>query len=112
MRIAIPLASGKLALHFGHCEAFALLDVDPGAGTLLGREDVAAPPHQPGLLPLWLAERGAEVILAGGMGQRARELFAEQGIQVLVGASSETPERLVADYLAGALAAGENPCDH
>jgi predicted Fe-Mo cluster-binding NifX family protein len=52
------------------------------------------------------------MIIAGGMGQRAQGLFVEQGIQVLVGAPAETPEKLVADYLAGTLQAGENICDH
>ncbi len=112
MRIAIPLADGKLALHFGHCASFALLDVDPAAQRVLAREDIPAPPHQPGLLPPWLAQQGASVIIAGGMGQRARELFAAQGIEVMVGAPAEAPERLVADYLAGTLRQGENVCDH
>ncbi|MDD8026100.1 MAG: NifB/NifX family molybdenum-iron cluster-binding protein [Acidobacteriota bacterium] len=112
MRIAIPLAGGKLAVHFGHCERFALIDVDPTAKQILKREDIDAPPHQPGLLPPWLAERGAAVIIAGGMGQRAQGLFVEQGIQVVIGAPSDTPERLIGDYLAGTLQAGENVCDH
>jgi predicted Fe-Mo cluster-binding NifX family protein len=112
MRIAIPLTDGKLSSHFGHCERFALVDADAAARRILGREDVEAPPHQPGLLPPWLAQRGATVILAGGMGQRARDLFAEQGIQVVVGVPSEAPEELVARYLAGTLQAGENACDH
>jgi predicted Fe-Mo cluster-binding NifX family protein len=112
MRIAIPLANGKLAMHFGHCERFALVDVDQAEKKLLKREDIDAPPHQPGLLPPWLAERGASVIIAGGMGQRAQGLFAEQGIQVVVGAPVESPERLVGDFLAGTLQAGENICDH
>ena len=112
MRIAIPIADGKLALHFGHCERFALVDVDPATKKILKREDVEAPPHQPGLLPPWLAERGAKLIIAGGMGQRAQGLFSEQGIQVVVGAHAEPPERLISDYLAGTLQAGENVCDH
>jgi ATP-binding protein involved in chromosome partitioning len=112
MRIAVPVADGKLSMHFGHCERFALVDVDPVAKTILKREDVEAPKHEPGLLPPWLAERGARVIIAGGMGQRAQGLFAEQGISVVIGAPAETPERLVADYLAGTLEAGENICDH
>lgn len=112
MRIAIPLTNGRLSLHFGHCECFALLDVDAGGQRILGREDVWAPPHQPGLLPPWLAGRGATVVLAGSMGERARGLFAEQGIRVVVGAAVETPERLVSDYLAGTLQEGENVCDH
>jgi ATP-binding protein involved in chromosome partitioning len=112
MRIAIPLADGKLTAHFGHCERFALIDIDPAARTIAKREDVEAPPHQPGLLPPWLAERGVNVIIAGGMGQRAQDLFAQQNIQVVLGAAVETPERLVAAHLAGTLETGDNACDH
>ena len=68
MKIAIPLAEGKLAMHFGHCDRFALMDVDTSEKKLLKRVDVEAPPHQPGLLPPWLAERGANMIIAGGIG--------------------------------------------
>lgn len=99
-------------MHFGHCERFALLDVDPAEKKILNRVEIEAPPHQPGLLPPWLAERGANMIIAGGMGQRAHGLFAEQGIQVIVGAAAETPEQLVSDYLAGTLTTGKNACDH
>lgn len=112
MRFAIPLAEGKLAIHFGHCASFALIDVDPTAKTILKREDVDAPPHQPGLLPPWLAERGVSQILAGGMGQRAQELFTTHGIQVTVGAPVETPENLVKHFLAETLTVGGNACDH
>lgn len=112
MRIAIPLANGKLSMHFGHCEQFALIDVDGKEKKITERQDIEPPPHEPGLLPRWLAERGANLIIAGGMGQRAQELFAKQNIQVLVGAPSEAPEFLVNNYLAGTLQAGVNTCDH
>jgi predicted Fe-Mo cluster-binding NifX family protein len=112
MRIAIPFADGKLCMHFGHCERFALIDADTSSKSITGREDVVAPPHQPGLLPPWLAERGVKLVIAGGMGQRAISLFQEQGITVVVGAPADTPERLVADYLAGTLVTGGNVCDH
>ncbi len=112
MKIAIPLAAGKLAMHFGHCESFALVDVDASERKIIRREDIDAPPHQPGLLPPWLAQRGVNMVIAGGMGQRAHGLFAEQGVQVIVGAPAEAPEKLVADYLGGNLVTGENACDH
>jgi predicted Fe-Mo cluster-binding NifX family protein len=112
MKIAIPLAEGRLSLHFGHCDRFALINVDPAQKKILQREDVQAPPHQPGLLPPWLAERGTTMIIAGGMGQRAQSLFAQQGIQVVIGAPAETPEELVESFLAGTLQSGENVCDH
>jgi ATP-binding protein involved in chromosome partitioning len=112
MKIAIPLAGGLLAQHFGHCEQFALIHVDPVRKTAASREDLNAPPHQPGLLPAWLAEQGATMIIAGGMGRRAQDLFADHGIEVFVGAPAATPDKLVAAYLAGTLRHGENACDH
>ena len=112
MKIAIPLAEGKLTMHFGHCASFALVDVDPQTKKILGSSEIAAPPHEPGLLPPWLAKQGANIIIAGGMGQRAQQLFAEQGIQVVVGAPAETPEKLITDFFAGTLQTGDNVCDH
>jgi len=112
MKIAIPLAEGRLAMHFGHCETFALIDVDTARKEISGRQDVVPPPHQPGLLPPWLARQGANLIIAGGMGQRARDLFAMQGIDVLVGAPAEAPEELVQAYLQATLVTGANVCDH
>jgi len=112
LTFAIPLADGKLCLHFGHCQQFALVTADPDAKRIGSREDVTPPPHEPGLLPRWLAQKGATVILAGGMGQRAQALFAGQGIAVVVGVPCDTPEALVAAYLQGTLQAGDNVCDH
>lgn len=112
MKIAIPLANGKLSMHFGHCAQFALVDVDATGNVILKREDIDAPPHQPGLLPPWLAERGVNMIIAGGMGQRAQDLFNAQGITVLVGAIAGSPEDLVDCFLKGTLQTGVNVCDH
>ncbi len=112
MKIAIPLAGGKLAMHFGHCGHFAFIDVDDESRAITGREDHVPPPHEPGVLPRWLAERGVNVIIAGGMGARAQMLFAQNNIQVLVGASAEAPEELVRAWLAGSLVTGDNMCDH
>ena len=58
MRIAIPLAAGKLAAHFGHCEEFALVDVDFARRSVIGTERTTPPVHQPGILPPWLARQG------------------------------------------------------
>ena len=112
MKIAIPTANGKLCMHFGHCEKFALIDVDPETKTIEGSIELDPPAHEPGVLPRWLAEQKTNLIIAGGMGQRAQDLFTQQGIQVLVGAPSESPEHLVQNYLADSLATGTNACDH
>jgi predicted Fe-Mo cluster-binding NifX family protein len=112
MRIAIPVAEGRLAQHFGHCETFALIDVDPDRKEILAENSLEAPPHQPGLLPGWLAERGAEVIIAGGMGARAQQLFAGRNIRVVIGAPSRIPAEVARSFLDGSLVTGENICDH
>ncbi|MEJ2648408.1 MAG: NifB/NifX family molybdenum-iron cluster-binding protein [Sedimentisphaerales bacterium] len=70
------------------------------------------PAHAPGVLPEWLHENGVNVIIAGGMGQRAQQLFAQNEIDVVIGAQAGTPEELVSAYLQNTLVTGENICDH
>jgi predicted Fe-Mo cluster-binding NifX family protein len=53
-----------------------------------------------------------DVVIAAGLGARAASLFVEHGIQVIVGAQPETPDQLVAAYIAGELKTGVNVCDH
>jgi predicted Fe-Mo cluster-binding NifX family protein len=110
MKFAVPLAEGKLTAHFGHCQEFALVDVEEDA--IKKKETLVPPPHEPGLLPKWLHELGANVIIAGGMGARAVDLFAQNGIKVITGAPSLTPEELVQQYLDNSLQTGANACDH
>ena len=112
MRIAVPLYEGKLCQHFGHCETFAVIDTDDNAGSILNREDITPPPHEPGVLPKWLGGMGVNVIIAGGVGQRALQLFSQNRIEVVVGAPIDTPENLVLAYLKGTLPGGKNVCDH
>jgi len=110
--IAVPVTDGRLCMHFGHCEKFALFQVDTAGKEILNFSQVTPPPHEPGLLPRWLDEQGVNLVIAGGMGGRAQGIFAEQGIEVIVGGPAEPPEGLVRSYLDGTLQAGENTCDH
>ena len=112
MKIAIPIVDGQLCMHFGHCAHFALVDVDEAKKKIVSQQLVEPPPHEPGVLPKWLYEQGVNVILAGGMGSRAQQLFAQHGVEVVVGVPSDTPETLVRAWMAGTLASGENVCDH
>jgi len=99
-------------MHFGHCEQFMIVDVDTEVKKILGKTMLTPPPHEPGVLPKWLHEQGANVIIAGGMGQRAQQLFAQNDIQVIVGAPAEDPENLVNSFLQENLVSGTNLCDH
>ncbi len=112
VRIAIPVTGGRIAEHFGHCEQFALIDADSEGASISASEMSEAPPHQPGALPEWLEKKGADVIIACGMGNRARSLFESKGIEVIIGASKGKPEEIAEAYLKGELETGENICDH
>jgi len=112
MRIAIPVTDGKVSSHFGHCEQFAIFDVDMGTNNIEGQQLLTPPPHEPGLLPRWLSELKVNLIIAGGMGRRAQQLFAQNNIDVIVGAIDNTPRQLVQEYLTGQLKCGQNICDH
>ena len=111
MKFAVPTNEKKLCQHFGHCEAFALIDTD-AEGKLSDETYVIPPPHEPGLLPPWLAQQGVNFVIAGGMGSHAKELFAASGINVVTGAQGEYPRDIVEAFLKGRLETGINTCDH
>jgi len=112
MKYAVPVTGGVLSSHFGHCEQFALFTVDPQKKEITGKEYLVSPEHQPGLLPKWLAEKGATVVVAGGMGPMAQQIFQENGIAVVLGAMETDPEKAVISHLNGVLTTGDNVCDH
>ncbi len=109
-KIAIPVIDGLLNEHFGHCTHFAMFTVDNDEITK--EEMVAAPPHQPGLLPPWLAEQGVTDVIAGGMGNRAIQLFNQHKVNVFVGAPMLPAKELVEGFLKETISFTANYCDH
>ena len=110
-KIAIPVDDNSiLDAHFGHCQYFSLLDVENNIIVL--EEKVVPPPHEPGLLPKWLAEKGVTDIIAGGMGQRAIDIFNQNGVNALVGAPRLTAKELAEGYINKTLELTGNYCDH
>lgn len=110
-KFAVPTTERKLCQHFGHCEEFAILEAGAD-GKVVNETYINPPPHEPGLLPEWLSSQGVTCVLAGGMGSRAKELFASKGVNVVTGALGEQPRAIVEDYLKGILQTGANTCDH
>ena len=109
MRVAVSTDGNMVAAHFGRCEAYTLADIQDAK--VVKSETIANPGHEPGFLPGYLAERGVECIVAGGMGPRAHGLFAERGIQTIVGVSGSVSDALEA-LAKGELESGESTCDH
>ena len=106
----IPLVNDTLSAHFGHCEKFAIVHVNNGVIDDL--QTHTPPGHVPGLYPKWLAGFNVTDVIAGGIGQRAIELFTQRGINVFAGAPMKSATELVEDFLASRLELQANYCDH
>jgi predicted Fe-Mo cluster-binding NifX family protein len=104
MLIAIPSEGKMVCPHFGHCEAFALYDTDSNS-----LRSIPNPGHEPGFLPGFLKEQGADLVIAGGMGGRAQDLFATQGIQLIVGVAGSLKD-VIALYEKGELKSSGAVC--
>jgi predicted Fe-Mo cluster-binding NifX family protein len=111
MIIALPVANEALCMHFGHCQIFRFFEIDE-TGKILKSEDKTPPPHEPGVLPKWLGELKVDLVIAGGMGARAQQLFTMAGVKVITGAPVDDPQKIVQAFLADKLQTGDNACDH
>uniref|UniRef100_UPI0032163772 NifB/NifX family molybdenum-iron cluster-binding protein n=1 Tax=uncultured Draconibacterium sp. TaxID=1573823 RepID=UPI0032163772 len=110
-KIAIPVdENGILDGHFGHCKFFALLDIE--GDNIVSEERVVPPPHEPGVLPKWLAEKGATDVLAGGMGHKAIQIFNYNNVNVFVGAPKLPAQELATGFLEKSIEFSANYCDH
>jgi len=106
---AVPTVNKKLTAHFGHCQSFAVLKV---VDDKLVEENYLEPPeHQPGSYPAFLAGKGVNTIIAGGMGVMAQNLFTENNIEVFMGLDAVEPSKLAELYIQDKLENGDNLCD-
>jgi len=107
MRIAIATEGKNVSAHFGHCEGFTVYE-STGAENKSG-VFIPNPGHRPGFLPAFLKQENVDVIIAGGMGERAQMLFAQNGIDVIVGANGSCGDA-IASYTAGRLVSTGEAC--
>ncbi len=108
--IAIPTTNGVLDEHFGHTSQFTLFEI--GGKSILNQKTIDAPPHQPGLLPPFLAEMGVSDVIAGGIGQRAIQIFNQHKINVYAGAPKQEAKELIEGFINNTLEFVANYCDH
>ncbi|MDO4544285.1 MAG: NifB/NifX family molybdenum-iron cluster-binding protein [Clostridia bacterium] len=100
MKIAVASDGNAIWGHFGHCENFNIYTVENGK--IISSESVPNPGHKPGFLPNFLADMGVNVIIAGGMGGGAVDIFNERNVEVVVGAEGDAKAAAEA-YLFGSL---------
>lgn len=112
MKIAIPTSEGKLCSHFGHCETFSFVEINPMTKEII---EIKTGIPEDGITcqsANWIASQGVNVVLAGGMGGRPMSLFEQNGVQVLLGCPETEIEEIVKRYMDNTLVTGENACGH
>lgn len=107
MKIAVACNGKEIWPHFGHCENFNIYETK--SGKIESETSIQNPGHKPGFLPNFLADKGVGVIIAGGMGGGAVEIFNERNIEVVVGAEGDSREAAEA-YLRGELKSTGSIC--
>ena len=95
--------------HFGRCPFYTFVTIKDGK--MASAKSVSNPffnAHQPGQVPQFINEQNADVMITGGMGQRAVQIFNEFGIEAVTGANGNVRQTVEA-YLNGSLA-GSSSC--
>lgn len=107
MKIAIATDNNLVSEHFGHCEEFTIYELD--SKEITSKNKIENPGHEPGFLPVFLNEKEVDIIISGGMGGKAIELFNEKGIDVITGAVGEVDE-IIEKYISGELISDDSVC--
>jgi predicted Fe-Mo cluster-binding NifX family protein len=107
IKIAVASENEMVTEHFGHCANFNIFETENGQ--IVKSESIANPGHTPGFLPNFLNDLGVNVVISGGMGGGAIDIFNEKGIEVIVGASGYAKAAVEA-YIAGALKSTGSVC--
>lgn len=108
MKVAIPLEGDKISSHFGRCYQFAFFEIENNK--ILNKEIVNAPPHQRGLFPQFLKDKGVELVIASGIGRKALEMLSQLNIKVIQGIEGEIDE-IIKKFLEGKLKGEKNLCE-
>ncbi|HIE16008.1 MAG TPA: ATPase [Bacteroidales bacterium] len=109
-KIAIPAINDSLSPHFGHCQYFAVYEVENNE--IVNYFSSPAPPHETGSLPNWLVRLGVTDVIAGGMGPKAIEIFNNNGINVYLGAQPIKTDVVIQQFIDGTHKFSANLCDH
>ncbi len=108
MRVAIASDGQLVSEHFGHCQGFTIYEVEDSLR--VKKEFVDNPGHKPGYLPVFLKENNVDIIISGGMGSSAQNLFEQNGIEVIVGTSGLCDD-VIGLYIDGSIKSTGSVCN-
>lgn len=111
MKIAVPTKNGVVDNHFGHCEYYTIFTVNDGEVKM---KEIMPSPQGCGCksgVVFDLCRKGVQVMLAGNMGDGAKNVLESNGIATVRGCSGNVDD-LVKAYLAGEVKDNGEACSH
>lgn len=107
MKIAVATEENSVCAHFGKCENFTIVEVENSI--IKNKSIVNTEGNQHGLLPGFLASHGISVVIAGGMGEGARQNLISNNIEIISGIIGKVDD-VVNTYLKGELKSSDTGC--
>lgn len=112
MKLAIPTRNNVVDDHFGHCEYYTIFTINGNKEIVC--TEIQASPEGCGCksnIASVLEEKGVELMLAGNMGDGAKNTLENHHIQVIRGCSGPI-EAVVNDWLQGKISDSGDSCSH
>ena len=103
MKIAMPLAEGRVAGLSDDCERFTIVDVDLTENRILDSCRAEPDAEWLGRLAPWLAEQEVDLVIAVEVRPKMKTDLMERNIRITAGAPNDSPHSVIKAYLAGSL---------
>lgn len=107
MRIAIPLKHNVFSLSFSNCDQFAFVKIKAGTRQILDAQYKTPSSFSLDALARWFRENEVDLIIAGGMPQQAKDIFAQNHIDVRVGFLNGSIKTVIEKFIESQLSPGE-----
>ena len=106
--VAVSVDNKDVSMHFGRCEKYCLYEIEDKH--IVKKTEIKNPGHQPFFLPKFLSEKKVNVLITGGIGPRAIELFKKLNIKIITNVEGKI-EKVISDYLSGKIKENVDPCE-
>lgn len=111
MKIAVPTRDGHIDDHFGHCAYYTIFEIADNKVVATSRLDSPEGCGCKSNIASVMEEMGIEVMLAGNMGEGAKNKLENHNIRVIRGCKGDI-EAVVQGFLLGFVMDSGEGCNH
>jgi C_GCAxxG_C_C family probable redox protein len=109
MKIAVTTQGNQIFQHFGQCQNFTVFSIEDGK--IQGKTAIDASQNGHAALAGFLKDAGVSVLICGGIGDGAKQMLSQTGIELVSGVEGKIEDAVNA-YLTGSLTDQGGSCSH